>query len=284
MSRATRSSCRGAWAAKVEEVSATERLAALKVAKGLVRMQFTTRNTPAAGRRDPHAAGRRARSAAYSAAGISRRGGARVARAVPDGVRIQEPADGGGAQSRVPVGLRHDRAMRSCSAPRARIAEQGCACHGTPQSSPSRSSTRCPTGRSSSPIGCRPPATRRRCAGARGGRCRIFAGWTSPAARVPGIFGRPVAPASAVREPAIARAVPAARGRSKERAGGACSALQRRPEVGSVGPAVLDLGRRGRLLRRRARRLGLSSRATLSPSKYTVTRRESTWRVRPFFR
>lgn len=31
--------------AKVEEVSATERLAALQVAKGLVRMQFSTRNT-----------------------------------------------------------------------------------------------------------------------------------------------------------------------------------------------------------------------------------------------
>ena len=31
--------------AQVEEVSPTERLAALKVAKGLVRMQFTTRNT-----------------------------------------------------------------------------------------------------------------------------------------------------------------------------------------------------------------------------------------------
>jgi hypothetical protein len=30
--------------------------------------------------------------------------------------------------------------------------------------------------------------------------------------------------------------------------------------------------------------VGLSSLATLSPSKYTVTRRESTWRVRPFLR
>ena len=111
--------------ARVEEVSPTERLAAVKAAKGALRMQFTTRNTlrPDAEILMQLAEGRFSRLDRPLA--LRRRSGERGSRVLfRVRFRVQEPADGRGVQSHVRSRSAIPSSTRSCCAHKAFTADR----------------------------------------------------------------------------------------------------------------------------------------------------------------